>query len=333
MKRRLLQYVRCPACRSILELPGPIVESNGEVMQGALACRPCGQRYAIDEGIPRLGPSSEPSDAATSRTARSFGYLWSRSEIGREPYGAREYHFDRMAAALRLEAPHGLILDAGCGDGIDLANQAARPDVEVVGVDISTGGTRTSFERTVSLQNAHVVQADLGRLPFDAHQFDLSYSYGVLHHLSSPEAGLAEIVRVVKRGGRVVVYLYEDFAERSFFWRWLLALGNWPRFVTTRLPHALLFRLCQIASPIVYLAFTLPSKAASAVGLTRIGASFPFRHGTHPFGLSGDLYDRFSAPIERRYSRRGAVEFLRSAGLGQIVVAFERGWMVSGVKS
>ena len=301
-------------------------------MQGTLACHGCGRRYPVEGGVPQFSHTPATSANATARTASSFGYLWSRSEIGREPYGTRAYHFDRMAETLCLEAPHGLILDAGCGDGIDLANQAARPDVEVVGVDISAGGTRTSFERTASLPNAHVVQADLARLPLDSRQFDFSYSYGVLHHLASPEAGLAEIVRVVKTGGRVVVYVYEDFAERSFFWRWLLALGNLPRLLTTRLPHSLLFRMCQIGSPIVYLLFTLPSRLASSVGLTPIGASFPFRHGTHPFSLAGDLYDRFSAPIEKRYSRQGAVEFLRAAGLEQVVVAFERGWMVSGVK-
>jgi SAM-dependent methyltransferase len=238
-----------------------------------------------------------------------------------------------MAAALRLEAPRGLILDAGCGDGIDLANQARREDVEIVGVDISRGGTQTSFRRTASLPNAHVVQADLRRLPFDAEQFDLSYSYGVLHHLAPPEAGLAEIVRVVKPGGRVVVYLYEDFSERSLFWRWLLAVANLPRVLTTRLPHGLLFRLCQAASPFVYLLFTVPSRIAARVpGLASMGASFPFRHGTHPFSLAGDLYDRFSAPIERRYGRQGAIGLLRGAGLEHVAIAFERGWMVTGLK-
>src|SRR5439155_9266585 len=126
---------------------------------------------------------------------------------------------------------------------------------------LSDGGSQTSYARTRALPRAHVVQADLCRLPFAKGTFDFAYSYGVLHHLGSPERGLREIVRVVKRGAQVAAYLYEDFEERSAVLRWSLRIANTARAVTTRLPHRVLYALCRIVSPVAYALFTVPAHA------------------------------------------------------------------------
>lgn len=240
----------------------------------------------------------------------------------------RDYHFEKMARALPFAAPRGLVLDGGCGDGIDLMNRAATPGVEVVGVELSEGGCRAAAERIARFSNAHVVQADLSRLPFEDSLFDFVYSYGVLHHLPAPDDGLRELARVARRGSPVAIYLYEDFSDRSPLWGLLLRLANLPRAFTTRTPHALLYRLCQIASPLVFLTFTLPHRVLRRVRVFRPFAdNLPFRHGRGPFSLTGDLYDRFSAPVEYRYSRDGTRRFMQSAGLTVRTIAKVRGWM------
>ena len=79
----------------------------------------------------------------------------------------------------------------------------------------------------------------------------------------------------------------------------------------------------------MYATFTVPYKILRAVGATGLANAIPFRHGTHPFGLTGDLYDRFSAPVELRYTRPGAEALLRDAGLEVSRVANDRGWMLA----
>jgi len=248
--------------------------------------------------------------------------------------GYQPYHFDRMEQALGLAPPHGLILDAGCGEGIDLANQARRPGVEVMGVELSEGGCRASVRRAMTAPTASVVQAELCRLPFPEGTFDFVYSYGVLHHLQSPQDGLRELARVLRPGARVAVYLYEDFRERAAWWRWLLVLANSVRWLTTRMPAPVLYRLCQLGSPLLYLTFAVPFQILRNVSGLGAGVSrFPFRHATGPFSLTGDLYDRFATPIERRYSRDEATALLHDAGFQRVTVASARGWMVTGVKA
>lgn len=337
MKRSLLRFLACPSCQSALELrqtDGETIETSAgaEVMTGDLACRGCGAHFAIRDGVPRMHALIS-SDPTRSRTAESFGYLWAQSVPGDEVYDTKSYHFAKIEHSLSLAPPKGLVLDAGCGDGIDLANQALRDGVEAIGVELSDGGCRTSYARTRSLARAHVVQADLCRLPFADGTFDFAYSYGVLHHLGVPERGLREVIRVAKPGARIAAYLYEDFSERSAFLRWSLRAANTVRALTTRLPNRVLFNLCRVASPFVFVLFTLPALLGRRVSaLAPLAESIPFRHGTGPFSLVGDLYDRFSAPVEFRYSRKTSSAFFSEAGLERVVVAPERGWMVAGTK-
>jgi SAM-dependent methyltransferase len=260
-------------------------------------------------------------------TAVRFGYMWgSQEQIAQPIERPVPYHLHVMRESLGSPSLEGLILDAGCGEGIDLASVALDPRCEVVGVELSSGGVATSLARSRHLDRAHIVQADLLRLPIASNVFDAAYSYGVVHHTPDPPRAVSEIARTLKPGASLLLYVYEDFSDRQWYWRLALALANSVRVVTTRLPPALLMGFCRLLSPIVYLFLTLPSRHF------RWAARFPYRHGTHPWSMVGDLFDRLSAPIEQRYSRTGAAALAESAGLQVTAVAQQRGWMVHGRK-
>ena len=270
--------------------------------------------------------------AVTARTAACFGHLWQRSGSRPRRLG-QPYHLDRMLDRLAVSMPSGLVLDAGCGEGIDLANQAARPGRAVIGVELSDGGCRASAARTRGLPSASVVQGDLCRLPFADHTFDFIYSYGVLHHLPEPGTGVRELVRVLKPEGCLAVYLYEDFSDRHPAWQAALRGVNAVRWATTRMPPPALEVLCRLAAPLVFVLCTIPYRLARRFpGLRTLAARMPFRHATGPFSIWGDLFDRFSAPVEHRYSRAAAIGLLAAGGLGKVAAVHERGWMLVGTK-
>jgi ubiquinone/menaquinone biosynthesis C-methylase UbiE len=68
-----------------------------------------------------------------------------------------------------------------------------------------------------------VIQSDAKALPFKDNTFDCVYSFGVLHHFPGIEAALAEIHRVLKPGGQVMVMLYHRdsllYAYSIIYWR------------------------------------------------------------------------------------------------------------------
>jgi SAM-dependent methyltransferase len=325
MQHALLRWVSCPGCFQPLTLGETKAEEGGEILQGSLSCVSCRAVYSILDGVPQLLPPS--LDTTTVRTAESFGNLWSRT---REETTREGLHLGQTLATLSLEHPSGLILDAGCGDGSDSVGLAARHGATVIGVDISAGGTRTAFERTRHLPNVHIVRADLCRLPFAAGVFDFVYSYGVVHHVPRPEEAMGELARVSSAGASGAVYVYEDFAERSTLLRWALLAANVWRGITTRTPHRALYGLCVIASPVIYLLFTLPAKILGLIpGLRNLSSAIPFHFGRGPFSLAGDLYDRFATPVEYRYSRDTAVRLVESGGFMVSRVQQHHGWMLA----
>jgi SAM-dependent methyltransferase len=109
--------------------------------------------------------------------------------------------YKRRAAELLRPTKGGRYLEVGTGTGTDALALASRFGVDVVGVDAST--TMIDEARRRGLQEAQV--ADAASLPFDASSFDGCWADRTFQHLADPVAALAEMVRVTKSGGRVVV--------------------------------------------------------------------------------------------------------------------------------
>lgn len=307
---RLLAWLRCPECRHSLD----------PTALDILRCGGCGREYVSRDGVQRFVGAATP-------TARAFGYMWGRHAAVVTPTSApRPYHLHRLYEALGTPRFSGLILDGGCGDGVDLATLALDPGCEVVGLELSDGGVATSVARTAGLARAHVVQGDVMKMPLADDLFDGVYSYGVVHHTPDPPRAVRELARVLKPGASLLLYVYEDFSDRSWSWRFALGAVNTLRYVTTRCPPPVLMGLCRFFSPVVYLTCTIPSRHC------RWARRFPYRHNRHAWSLVGDLYDRFAAAIEHRYSETGARKLAEDAGLVVRRVAQHRGWMVWAVK-
>lgn len=114
------------------------------------------------------------------------------------------------------------VLEIGGGLGTDLAQFAAN-GARVTDVDLAAGHLQLA-EENFQLRglDGRFVHHDAESLPFHDHAFDLVYSNGVLHHTPNTAAVVAEIGRVLRPGGRVIVMLY---AEHSFhYWRKLVWL-------------------------------------------------------------------------------------------------------------
>lgn len=101
-----------------------------------------------------------------------------------------------------------LVLDLGCGAGIDSA-EFARSGASVVSVDF----TKTAVTLTQNLLKeaklpAEVKLADATSLPFEKETFDCVYCFGLLHHIPDVEKAVSEIHRVLKPGGQVIAMVY-----------------------------------------------------------------------------------------------------------------------------
>lgn len=93
-------------------------------------------------------------------------------------------------------------LDVGCGAGA-LALALAPHVTDVVGVDRVPELLELARERAPA--NATFVEGDAERLIFGDASFDLAGTLRTLHHVPRPELVLAELTRVTRHGGRLLV--------------------------------------------------------------------------------------------------------------------------------
>lgn len=107
---------------------------------------------------------------------------------------------------VRFVAPAGdeRALDSGTGSGA-LAFALAPHIREVVGVDLVPELLDQARQRAERFPNATFVEGDATKLTFDYGSFDLAGSLRTLHHIPRPELAMAELVRVTRPGGRVLV--------------------------------------------------------------------------------------------------------------------------------
>lgn len=104
------------------------------------------------------------------------------------------------------------LLEVGSGTGIDLV-RFAREGANVTGIDLSK--TAIDLARTNFMQNG--VNADLfvmnGEcMQFPDNMFDVVYAHGVLQYTADTEKMIAEIHRVLRPGGEVIMMVYNKYS-------------------------------------------------------------------------------------------------------------------------
>ncbi len=174
------------------------------------------------------------------------------------------------------------ILDHGGGNGMYAAQfrQRYSPHVEVFDIE-----TARAHEARFAVPHALVAAAEY--LPYCSNLFDTLVSNEVIEHVADDRAAAAEIVRVLKPGGRAVIFApnrWYPFETHGHYWRGQYHFGNTP--LINYLPDILRHRL----APHV--------RAYTKRGLRRLFDHLPVRvvHHRRIYGGYDNIIARFGAP-------------------------------------
>jgi SAM-dependent methyltransferase len=141
------------------------------------------------------------------------------SELSEREPASREFYLDVERQRYALQ-PHILecqswidwrgkrVLEIGAGVGTD-ARRMIGAGAQYTGINIDRGSTEATARglRAFSLPGISL-QRDARSLGFSAGAFDVVYSFGVLQHIPEVERAVAEIERVLRPGGELLVMLY-----------------------------------------------------------------------------------------------------------------------------
>jgi SAM-dependent methyltransferase len=237
------------------------------------------------------------------KTVKNFSYQWKR--------------FNKMLPIYEMNHrlyfhPRGkeffagkLGLDAGCGTGRHVY-YAAKSGAEMVAIDLSEA-VGVAYQNTESLENVHVAQADIYDLPFKRDYFDFVESVGVIHILPDPKAAFDELVKRVRPGGEIFIYVYSSNsivpqnrqeAIRMFIRRSYERIGR-------RLPRPALYACCYVTAVSARM-WNVPLHIMQRWGPTRRLATqlIAFRsYEIYPlYVLHTDLFDWIGTPLNRYYT-------------------------------
>ena len=173
----------------------------------------------LDSGASRLWPLIREQVAATAAAGqderRLQGVLARRRAKSQEFFATAAGDWDRLRSDLfgdtfYLWAVLGLIDstlvvgDLGCGTG-QLTETMAPYVRRVIAVDGSADMLDAARRRVGERPNVDIRQGDLEALPLQAEELDCAMLSLVLHYSPDPAMALAEVARVVKPGGRLLV--------------------------------------------------------------------------------------------------------------------------------
>ena len=315
----LQALLACPSCGGALDL--------------GLERAECGRHsFPVENGIPRLLPGDLmrvrdgiDDKSLRARTYASFGFEWQRFSSNLSSYRDNFEWYREPLGDVALAGRS--VLDAGCGMGRH-THQFLRTGARVVAVDAS--GAIDVAARNNPSASALFVQGDILNLPVRPGSFDVVCCLGVLHHLESTGEALRQLVKAARPGGTLLLYLYHDPGEFSRLRGALIGIVSALRQITTRLPMRVLHPVAAMIAALLYGAYVGPMKALARLGVDTVRRWPLGQYVDYPFRvLWNDQFDRFSAPLEKRYRRAAVEDLLAQAGLTDIRILGGYGWRIA----
>lgn len=352
MQKRLLDFLRCPECKSSFDLAA-FKNDDNEVTLGILRCS-MGHYYPVWKGIPRMLPDAlmkhwseliwvpnikdhpfikdiQEKNAATLQlkkydkpTQVNFSNEWDHHDIGDNTWTMKledrvEWFFLWPLKKSKEDLKGKLLLDAGCGNGSQSVYYTTL-GMEIIAVDVSTGlekgyNFRKKYAGAIP-EKVHFVQADLQKPPFDVNTFDIIHSAGVIHHTPNTKYTFEQLHPLLKKDGSMYIWLYK-------YEKFVTPLVNSMRFITTRLPAGLFELIANLMS----YPFILFCWLVNILGIRKYVT--PTRHEA---ALA--IHDIFGAPYAHYHNYDEVAQWYEKAGIKKHWPCNDdrRGFGICGVK-
>ncbi len=194
----------------------------------------------------------------------------------------QERRLQMIAKWATLDDAHVLI--DGCGVGMYASQIRRRYTEHVEALDIEFDRVVTAREET-----PHAIVAAGEYIPFADNTFDTILSHEVIEHVQDDRLAAQEMVRVLKRGGRIVIFCpnrWYPFETHGHYWKGEYHFGNSP--LINYLPD----RWRNQLAPHV--------KAYTARSIKRLfdGESVKFVHHSRIYGGYDNIIARLGKPAE-----------------------------------
>lgn len=202
----------CPKCEGNI-----IISESGE----SFKCVSCNKNYDFSQGIMQSfcphEPMKDPADV--TETVRAFyeeNPFPNYQNLDSKESLMKKAEQGLFAYLLNQQIPyHARVLEVGCGTG-QLSNYLGiTAGRNIFGTDLCLNSLKLGqkFKEENNINNTAFVQMNLFKPVFKPESFHIVICNGVLHHTSDPFGGFKSISKLVKKGGIIVIGLYNKYGR------------------------------------------------------------------------------------------------------------------------
>ena len=234
---------------------------------------------------------------------------------------AGDFHdwlFDHIALP-----PAARVLELGCGTGLlwSKVHRRVQPGWQLTLTDLSGGmlaATRAVFAdlESAALRHAAYVRSDTQSIPFPSESFDAVLANHMLYHVPDIPRALAEVRRVLKRGGRLYAATNGDghLAELAQ----LTVESGIAQVAPWSMTHTTAFCLengTALLAPCF--AYVTRDDFADSLAVTEVEplVAYVLSMNANLGRVDAAREDRLRAVIAQRIARDGAIHIAKSSGL------------------
>lgn len=148
--------------------------------------------------------------------------FWADSQNLEDVYGTDDRIFEQLKAYIGLEGAR--VIEIGAGTGRD-TDRTAEAGAEAYALDYSE--TSLTLMKGSLAHDVGLICGDAFNLPFRDETFDVVFHQGLLEHFRNPGDLIAENVRILKRGGILLIDVPQRFHYYTLAKHILIAMGKW----------------------------------------------------------------------------------------------------------
>ena len=267
-------------------------------------------------------------------TVNSFGEEWLKFNAFTEEEIniAGNQYFDIVSKSILNK--NNTVLDIGCGSGRWTKFIANKVKL-VEAVDPSEAVFSANYLNK-NEKNVRVTQASVSNIPFNDNTFDFVICLGVLHHIPNTQQALIDVVKKIKNGGSILLYLYYNLDNRGSFYKIIFKTSSFFRLLISKMPKSIKKNACDLIAIFIYMPFVLLARLLQNIfgnrkWIKKIPLSY---YSNKSFNIiRNDSLDRFGTPLEQRFSKKEITEMMQKAGLSNLVFSEkEPYWHMTGIK-
>ena len=248
-----------------------------------------------------------------------FGYEWGKyCEI----LPIYQEQFDRWTSPLikKSEWKEKKFIDVGCGIGRNSFWPLIYGASEALCIDVDNRTLECAKTNLKKFKSVNIVNRSAYQIN-ESDRFDIAFSIGVVHHLEDPKLALSNMVKSVRIGGSVLIWVY-GYENNEWIVKYFNPLRN---MLFSRLPISVVHFLSIFPTLFLYIYIRLTKGKTEYINLIR---KFSFSH------LRSIVFDQMLPKIANYYKEEEVKFLMESVGLVDIKTNWvnEMSWAIIGKK-